>query len=133
MKLVRNICRNALLLKSFRQIRCQRVTSLKLFMESIDCTKQLIQIYFLFSHNFHEFPIFIHIFVQTRVNFSKMQFFIETSFFGISVIAGYGGTRQVIRKTVEGDDLFEKVQLKDLISEDEQARVLIQMTNGLFS
>lgn len=62
-----------------------------------------------------------------------MQFFIETSFFGISVIAGYGGTRQVIRKTVEGDDLFEKVQLKDLISEDEQARVLIQMTNGLFS
>lgn len=47
------------------------------------------------------------------------------------MIAGYGGTRQVIRKTVEGDDLFERVQLKDLISEDEQKRVLIQMTKGM--
>lgn len=49
-----------------------------------------------------------------------------------TVIAGYGGTRQVIRKTVEGDELFERVQLKDLISEDEQKRVLIQMTKGKF-
>lgn len=48
------------------------------------------------------------------------------------MIAGYGGTRQVIRKTAEGDDLFERVQLKDLISEDEQKRVLIQMTEGSF-
>lgn len=47
------------------------------------------------------------------------------------VIAGYGGTRQVIRKTVEGDDLFERVQLKDLISDEKQTRVLIQMTKGL--
>lgn len=47
------------------------------------------------------------------------------------MIGGYGGTRQVIRKTVEGDDLFEKVQLKDLISEENQSRVLIQMTKGL--
>lgn len=46
------------------------------------------------------------------------------------MIGGYGGTRQVIRKTVEGDDLFEKVQLKDLISESQQSRVLIQMTKG---
>lgn len=51
----------------------------------------------------------------------------------VSVIAGYGGTRQVIRKTVEGDELFEKVQLKDLISEEHQNRVLIQMTKGLFN
>lgn len=43
------------------------------------------------------------------------------------VLAGYGGTRQVIRKTVEGDDLFEKLQLKDLISDEQQNRVLIQM------
>ena len=48
------------------------------------------------------------------------------------MIAGYGGTRQVIRKTKEGDDLFERVQLKDLISEDEQNRVLIQVTKGSF-
>lgn len=51
----------------------------------------------------------------------------------ITVLGGYGGTRQVIRKTVEGDDLFERVQLKDLISEDTQERVLIQMTKGSFS
>ncbi|XP_031620433.1 uncharacterized protein LOC116338976 [Contarinia nasturtii] len=43
------------------------------------------------------------------------------------VIGGYGA-QQVIRKTVEGDDLFEKIQLKDLISEETQTRVLIQMT-----
>lgn len=46
------------------------------------------------------------------------------------MIGGYGGTRQVIRRTVEGDDLFEKVQLKDLISDSQQERVLIQMTKG---
>lgn len=46
------------------------------------------------------------------------------------MLAGYGGTRQVIRKTVEGDDLFEKVQLKDLISDEQQHRVLIQMNKG---
>lgn len=46
------------------------------------------------------------------------------------MIGGYGGTRQVIRKTLEGDDLFEKIQLKDLISDRQQSRVLIQMTNG---
>lgn len=50
----------------------------------------------------------------------------------ILVIGGYGGTRQVIRKTVEGDDLFEKVQLKELIPADKQTRVLIQMTTGSF-
>lgn len=46
------------------------------------------------------------------------------------MIGGYGGTRQVIRRTIEGDDLFEKVQLKDLISDSQQERVLIQMTKG---
>lgn len=50
-----------------------------------------------------------------------------------AVIGGYGGTRQVIRRTVEGDELFEKVQLKGLIPEDQQTRLLIQMTKGLFN
>lgn len=45
------------------------------------------------------------------------------------IIGGYGGARHVIRKTVEDDDLFEKVQLKDLVSEEKQTRVLIQLTN----
>lgn len=45
-----------------------------------------------------------------------------------TVIGGYGNTRQIIRKTLEGDDLFEKVQLKDLLSADGQTRIMIQMT-----
>lgn len=47
------------------------------------------------------------------------------------IVGGYGGARHVIRKTVEDDDLFEKVQLKDLVSEEKQTRVLIQLRNGL--
>lgn len=48
------------------------------------------------------------------------------------IIGGYGGARHVIRKTREDDDLFEKVQLKDLVPEEKQTRVLIQLRNGLF-
>lgn len=47
----------------------------------------------------------------------------------IVVIGGYGNTQIVIRKTAE-DELFEKVQLKDLLSETHQTRVLVQMTKG---
>lgn len=50
----------------------------------------------------------------------------------ILVIGGWGNSRQLIRKTV-GDELFEKVQLKDLISGEQQTRVLIQMTKGNFT
>lgn len=45
------------------------------------------------------------------------------------IIGGYGGARHVIRKTAEDDDLFEKVQLKDLVPENKQTRVLIQLRN----
>lgn len=48
------------------------------------------------------------------------------------VIGGFGGARHVIRKTFEDDDLFEKVQLKDLVSEEKQTRVLIQLRNGIY-
>jgi len=45
------------------------------------------------------------------------------------IVGGYGGARHVIRKTVEDDDLFEKVQIKDLVPEEKQTRVLIQLRN----
>lgn len=47
----------------------------------------------------------------------------------LAVIGGYGNTHILVRKTV-GDDVFEKVQLKDLLSTRHQTRVLIRMTNG---
>lgn len=50
--------------------------------------------------------------------------------FLLLVIGGYGNTRQIIRKTA-GDELFEKVQLRDLITLDQPTRILIQMTNGI--
>lgn len=45
------------------------------------------------------------------------------------MIGGYGNTQILIRKTAS-DELFEKVQLKDLLSETHQTRVLVQMTKG---
>lgn len=45
------------------------------------------------------------------------------------VIGGWGNTRQAIRKTTD-DDIFEQVQLRNLISEAKQTRVLVQMTPG---
>lgn len=48
----------------------------------------------------------------------------------VLVVGGWGNTRQVIRKTIESDEIFEKVQLKDLISDERQTRIMIQMTNG---
>lgn len=56
---------------------------------------------------------------------------IQMHFF-FSVIGGYGNTRQIIRKTA-GDELFEKVQLKDLITPDQPTRVLIQLSKGISS
>lgn len=47
------------------------------------------------------------------------------------IVGGYGGARHVIRKTLEDDDLFEKVQIKDLVPEEKQTRVLMQLRNGL--
>lgn len=45
------------------------------------------------------------------------------------VIGGWGNTRQVIRKTTD-DDIFEQVQLRNLLKEEKQTRVLLQMTPG---
>lgn len=46
-----------------------------------------------------------------------------------SVIGGWGNTRQVIRRTPI-DEIFENVQLNNLLTEGKQTRVLIQMTPG---
>lgn len=81
--------------------------------------------FFIFLFLFPFFAMYQILISSRNVTVVKKKYFV------ILVIAGYGGTRQVIRKTVEGDDLFEKVQLKDLISEEKQSRVLIQMTTGL--
>jgi len=43
------------------------------------------------------------------------------------VIGGWGNTRQVLRKTTD-DDIFEKIELRNLVAENKQTRVLIKMT-----
>lgn len=48
----------------------------------------------------------------------------------VLVVGGWGNTRQVIRKTIESEEIFEKIQLKDLVSEEQQTRIMIQMTKG---
>lgn len=48
----------------------------------------------------------------------------------VLVVGGWGNTRQVIRKTIESDEIFEKIQLKDLVSQEQQTRIMIQMTKG---
>lgn len=46
------------------------------------------------------------------------------------VIGGWGNTRHVIKKTTD-DDVFEKLQLPELLTEDKQTKVVVQMTQGL--
>lgn len=46
-----------------------------------------------------------------------------------AVVGGWGNTRQVIRKTTD-DDIFERVQLRNLVASDKQTRILLQMTLG---
>lgn len=48
-----------------------------------------------------------------------------------SVIGGWGNTRHVIKKTTD-DDVFEKLQLPELLTEEKQTKVVVQMTQGLF-